>query len=79
MNRLQASQRMMREMAQQLRVLIAGSSVQIPRRILELPSQLEQEADLLGTEIRDWSPKSTADEWRCTGSLLSNDGATLRT
>jgi hypothetical protein len=46
------SQRMMREMAQQIRDLIGGRSVPITPRMLELPSQLEQEADVLEFEIR---------------------------
>src|SRR6185437_3795662 len=63
---LQDSQRMMREMAQQIRDLIGGRSVLITRRMLELPSQLEQEADVLETEIRASSMKGAADElaWR---------------
>jgi hypothetical protein len=48
---LQDSQRMMREMAQQIRDLIGGRSVPITQRMLELPSQLEQEADVLESEI----------------------------
>jgi phosphoenolpyruvate carboxylase len=61
-NDLQDSQRMMREMAQQIRDLIGGRSVLITRRMLELPSQLEQEADVLETEIRASSMKGAADE-----------------
>jgi len=53
---------MMREMAQQIRDLIGGRSVLITRRMLELPSQLEQEADVLETEIRASSMKGAADE-----------------
>ena len=62
MGDLQDSQRMMREMAQQIRDLIGGRSVLITRRMLELPSQLEQEADVLETEIRASSMKGAADE-----------------
>ena len=42
---------MMREMAQQIRGLIAERSAPITRRMRELPSQLEQEADVLEMEI----------------------------
>jgi hypothetical protein len=52
MVREMAQQIMMREMAQQIRDLIGGRSVPITQRMLELPSQLEQEADVLETEIR---------------------------
>jgi hypothetical protein len=61
-NDLQDSQRMMREMAQQIRDLIGGRSVPITQRILELPSQLEQEADVLEFEIRTSSTTGAADE-----------------
>lgn len=54
-------QRMMREMAQQIRDLIGGKSVPITQRMLELPSQLEQEADVLEFEIRTASPSVAVD------------------
>ena len=62
MNDLQDSQRMMREMAQQIRDLIDGRSIAITQRMLELPSQLEQEADVLEFEIRISSTTGAADE-----------------
>jgi hypothetical protein len=52
---------MMREMAQQIRDLIGGKSVPITQRMLELPSQLEQEADVLEFEIRTASPSVAVD------------------
>jgi hypothetical protein len=57
-----SDERMMREMAQQIRDLIGGRSVPITQRLLELPSQLEQEADVLETEIRVLSASDAADE-----------------
>jgi hypothetical protein len=50
MDELNGRHRMMREMAQQIRVLIAERSTPITRRMRELPSQLEQEADVLEME-----------------------------